>query len=60
PVLLPWAESDRGSHETHGIDTDAVLREIEAARAELDAAWRPLAAGFAAQVAAQAQERPPR
>ncbi|HEY0948999.1 type 1 glutamine amidotransferase, partial [Nocardioides sp.] len=35
PVLLPWAESDRGSHETRGIDTDAVLGEIDAARAEL-------------------------
>lgn len=48
PVLEPWAESDRGSHETRGIDTDAVLREIDAARAELDDAWRPLATGFAA------------
>jgi GMP synthase (glutamine-hydrolysing) len=48
PVLQPWAESDRGSHETRGIDTDAVLREIDAARAELDDAWRPLAAGFSA------------
>jgi GMP synthase (glutamine-hydrolysing) len=48
PVLLPWAESDRGSHETRGIDTDALLRDIDAARAELDDAWRPLATGFAA------------
>jgi GMP synthase (glutamine-hydrolysing) len=48
PVLRPWAESDRGSHETRGIDTDAVLREVDAARAELDQAWRPLATGFAA------------
>jgi GMP synthase (glutamine-hydrolysing) len=48
PVLQPWAESDRGSHETRGIDTDAVLRDIDAARAELDDAWRPLADGFAA------------
>jgi len=60
PVLLPWAESDRGSHETRGIDTDALLREVDAARAELDAAWRPLAAGFAARVADHAQERPAR
>jgi GMP synthase (glutamine-hydrolysing) len=50
PVLQPWAESERGSHETRGIDTDAMLRDIEAARAELDEAWRPLAAGFAALV----------
>jgi GMP synthase (glutamine-hydrolysing) len=48
PVLQPWAESDRGSHETRGIDTDALLRDIDAARAELDDAWRPLATGFAA------------
>jgi len=48
PVLRPWAESDRGSHETRGIDTDGLLRDIDAARAELDDAWRPLATGFAA------------
>ena len=50
PVLIPWAESDRGSHETRGIDTDGLLRDIDAAREELDAAWRPLATGFAALV----------
>ena len=47
-VLRPWAESDRGSHEARGIDQAALLRDIAGARAELDAAWRPLAAGFAA------------
>lgn len=51
-VLKPWAEEDRGSHETRGIDTDALLREIDAARGELDEAWRPLAGGFAAWVEA--------
>jgi GMP synthase (glutamine-hydrolysing) len=51
PVLQPWAESDRGSHETRGIDTDAMMREIDEARAELDEAWRPLALGFAALMA---------
>ena len=49
-VLRPWAESDRGSHEARGIDQDALLRDIALARAELDDAWRPLAAGFAALV----------
>jgi GMP synthase (glutamine-hydrolysing) len=49
-VLKPWAEEDRGSHETQGVDTDGLLREIEAARAELDEAWRPLAEGFAGLV----------
>jgi GMP synthase (glutamine-hydrolysing) len=47
PVLRPWADEDRGSHETRGIDTDGLLRDVEAARAELDDAWRPLATGFA-------------
>ena len=51
PVLLPWAESDRGSHEARGIDQAALLRDIEAARAELDDAWRPLASRFAALAA---------
>ncbi|MCW2843614.1 MAG: glutamine amidotransferase class-I [Nocardioides sp.] len=46
-ILRPWAASDRGSHEARGIDQDAVLRDIEGARAELDAAWRPLAVGLA-------------
>ena len=46
-VLAPWAEEDRGSHETRGFDTDGLLREVDAARAELDEAWRPLAEGFA-------------
>lgn len=46
-VLRPWADEDRGSHETRGIDTDALLRDVDEARAELDEAWRPLAQGFA-------------
>ncbi|MEP9364599.1 type 1 glutamine amidotransferase [Nocardioides sp. CN2-186] len=46
-TLRPWADEDRGSHETRGIDTDALLRDIGAARDELDDAWQPLAAGFA-------------
>ncbi|GAB3197197.1 type 1 glutamine amidotransferase [Nocardioides hungaricus] len=46
-VLRPWAEEDRGSHQTRGIDTDGLLRDVDTARAELDEAWRPLATGFA-------------
>jgi GMP synthase (glutamine-hydrolysing) len=53
PVLLPWAQFDRGSHEARGVDQDALLRDIGAARAELDDAWRPLATGFAALAAGQ-------
>jgi len=49
-VLAPWADEDRGSHQTRGIDTDALLESVRAARAELDAAWRPLAAGLVEQL----------
>ncbi|GAA1807716.1 type 1 glutamine amidotransferase [Nocardioides hankookensis] len=48
--LATWADEDRTRHGTVGIDTDAAIREIDAARAELDEAWRPLATGFAALV----------
>ena len=43
PVLQSWAAGDRDDHLEHGIDQAAVLAEIDAARAELDEAWRPLA-----------------
>ncbi|MFC4786457.1 type 1 glutamine amidotransferase [Nocardioides sp. MAHUQ-72] len=56
-VLAPWAESDRGSHEARGIDQDALMRDIAEARAELDAAWRPLASGFAALARTHAGRR---
>jgi GMP synthase (glutamine-hydrolysing) len=56
-VLRPWAASDRGSHEARGIDQDALLRSVDEARAELDAAWQPLAASFAALATAAAGSR---
>lgn len=56
-ILEPWAVSDRGSHDALGIDQDALLRDVDDTRAELDHAWRPLAASFAAQVAAYAERR---
>jgi GMP synthase (glutamine-hydrolysing) len=43
PMLRQWAEGDREAHAARGIDQEAVLAGIDAARAELDAAWRPLA-----------------
>lgn len=46
PVLESWAAGDRDDHLEHGIDQAAVLAEIDAARAELDEAWRPLAERF--------------
>jgi len=44
PIVRSWAAGDRDDHLERGIDQDAVLAEIGAARAELDEAWRPLAA----------------
>lgn len=55
-VLRPWAASDEGSHEAAGIDQAALLLAIDEARAELDAAWRPLADSFAAVVGRAAGE----
>jgi GMP synthase (glutamine-hydrolysing) len=43
PVVRSWAAGDRDDHLERGIDQAAVLAEIDAARAELDEAWRPLA-----------------
>lgn len=48
PVVEAWAVSDRGSHEMLGINQEAVLSEIDAARDELDEAWRPLAVALVA------------
>lgn len=46
-VVRAWAEGDRADHLERGIDQETVLAGIDAARAELDAAWRPLAHRFA-------------
>jgi GMP synthase (glutamine-hydrolysing) len=46
-VLVSWAAGDRDDHLEKGIDQEAVLDEIDGARAELAEAWRPLAARFA-------------
>ena len=56
-ILQPWADSDRGSHEALGIDQAALLREVDEARAELDVAWRPLAAAFADLAGRHAADR---
>ena len=47
-LIRPWAVADRELHRSQGLDTDAVLAEIDAARGELAAAWQPLAARFVA------------
>lgn len=46
-IVLAWAESDRADHLERGLDQEAVLAEVDEARDELDAAWRPLAHRFA-------------
>ena len=46
PILTSWAAGDRDDHLERGIDQEAVLGEISAARDELDRAWRPLAVRF--------------
>lgn len=56
-VLRPWAEDDRGSHEARGIDQARLLADIEVARAELDAAWRPVAHRFAELATRARQDR---
>ena len=43
PLVRSWAEGDRDDHLRLGIDQGRALREIDAAREELDDAWRPLA-----------------
>lgn len=46
PIVTSWVAGDRPDHLERGIDRAALLREIDAARDELDGAWRPLAARF--------------
>jgi GMP synthase (glutamine-hydrolysing) len=45
-LIRPWAVADRDLHLSQGLDPETVLAEIDAARDELEAAWRPLAARF--------------
>lgn len=55
-VVRAWAEGDRADHLERGIDQEVVLAEIDAARAELDESWRPLAHQFAALAAARRRD----
>jgi len=45
-LIRPWAVADRDLHLSQGLDPETVLAEIDAARDELEAAWRPLAERF--------------
>ena len=47
-IVGAWVTDDeRTELADRGLDADAILTDIEAARAELDEAWQPLAEGFA-------------
>jgi GMP synthase (glutamine-hydrolysing) len=58
-IVTGWAAKDRAlaSSEAEKSDIDRALGEVTAAEAELEAAWRPLAAGFAEQVRTRAASR---
>lgn len=45
-IVAAWADGDREEHLDRGLDQRALLGEIEQARAELAAAWQPLAVRF--------------
>lgn len=47
-IVSEWASKDVGTRELADVDMPAVLAEIEAAEPAVDAAWRPVAAAFAA------------
>jgi len=53
PIVRSWAAGDRDDHLERGIDQDAVLARIDAARTELDEVWRPLATALVAVVGAR-------
>ncbi|QIX27278.1 type 1 glutamine amidotransferase [Nocardioides sp. JQ2195] len=53
-VVAAWADGDRDDHALRGIDQVALIRDITEARAELDAAWRPVAQRFLRLVAPRA------
>lgn len=50
PVVAAWVGGDAAGYRARGIDPEAALAEVDAARAALDSAWAPLAAGFARQM----------
>jgi len=56
-VLAPWVEEDRARLAERGLDADALLAEIAAARGELDTAWRPLAERLATLAAERRRRR---
>jgi GMP synthase (glutamine-hydrolysing) len=47
-IIRPWAENDRDDAVERGVDVDAYVDEVTAARDRLRATWRTLAEAFAA------------
>ena len=47
-IIGPWAEHDRDDAVERGVDVDAYVRDVAAARDRLRATWRLLAVAFAA------------
>lgn len=45
--MRAWAEGDRADHLARGIDQDAAIARIAAARDELEETWSGLGAAFA-------------
>jgi GMP synthase (glutamine-hydrolysing) len=59
-IVGTWVtDSERGELADRGLDADALLGEIKEARAELDQAWAPLAAGFVDVALGPAAPAPP-
>jgi GMP synthase (glutamine-hydrolysing) len=46
-IVKAWADSDRDSAVERGVDVDAYVAAVAAARDELRASWAPLATAFA-------------
>ncbi len=57
PLLRRWVDEAPDEPAAAGLDAERMLAEVEAARAELEAAWRPLAERFASVVSAAATVR---
>ena len=58
-IIRPWADHDRDDAVERGVDVDAYVADVVAARDELRATWRVLADRFAAVGAEPAPARPP-
>jgi hypothetical protein len=47
-IIRPWADSDRDDAVERGVDVDAYVGDVAAARDRLRATWQVLATEFAA------------